>query len=332
MHSIVHRFIWGGVIVGVGVVFLLNQLGWIAMDLGSLIGTYWPVLLIIFGLQGLLLQHAAGFWWNAVTVLVGCYFLGRNLDLLAWSFSDFIRFLAPIAIILFGVNMIFKGNLPKKPKSKEAPETWNPVHPNVPPEPPGPPPVPPELEEFERRNSPPPSQEPPNPYGTYSEPRNEMPPPPPREGHRGSYSGWESARERKDWSQDWRHSCKNSHSRFIGDTHFGSDYWELKPMSISHFIGDTTLDLTKAQIPVGETKIYVSSFIGDVKVFVPNDLSVGLQVESSCLIGDVKVLDQKRGGLFNQMTVETPSFGDTEKRVILIVSSFIGDVRVTKVG
>ena len=103
-------------------------------------------------------------------------------------------------------------------------------------------------------------------------------------------------------------------------------------MTISHFIGDTTLDLTKAQIPLGETKVYVSSFIGDVKVFVPNDLSIGIQVVSSCLIGDVKVLDQKRGGMFNQMTVETPHFPDIDKRVVLVVSCFIGDVRVTKVG
>jgi lia operon protein LiaF len=83
---------------------------------------------------------------------------------------------------------------------------------------------------------------------------------------------------------------------------------------------------------MGETRVYVSSFIGDVKVFVPNDIAVGIKVISSCLIGDVKVLDQKRGGLFNQMSVETPNYADSDKRVVLVVSSFIGDVRITKVG
>ncbi|WP_233567649.1 cell wall-active antibiotics response protein LiaF [Cohnella faecalis] len=85
-------------------------------------------------------------------------------------------------------------------------------------------------------------------------------------------------------------------------------------MNISMFIGDTTIDLTKAQIPSGETKLYISSFIGDVKVFVPNDANIGVQVVSSCLIGDVSILDQKRGGLFNQTTVETLSYQDTEKK------------------
>jgi lia operon protein LiaF len=103
-------------------------------------------------------------------------------------------------------------------------------------------------------------------------------------------------------------------------------------MNISHFIGDTTLDLTKAQIPVGETRVYVSCFIGDVKVFVPNDPGIGVQVMSSSLIGDVRVWDQQRGGFFNQLSVESPGFSDAEKRVVLIASAFIGDVRVTKVG
>ncbi|WP_186438433.1 cell wall-active antibiotics response protein LiaF [Cohnella terricola] len=336
MHSsTVHRLLWGLFITLIGVVFLLNQIGLITMDIGDLIRTYWPVFLIVFGLQGLVLQHGGGFCWNSVTVLVGCYFLGRNLGLLHWEISDFVRFIVPVAIILFGINLIFKGNRPSRRRRRhhhQPDEEWNSVHPSAPPEPPGPPPAPPELDEFERRN---PidlgKKTPPGPTDPYRDSyRNETTPPP-----RGDeYGGWKTSHQHREWwkSQDWSQSWKNNHSRFIGDVHLGNDYWELRPMSISHFIGDTTLDLTKAQISVGETRVYVSSFIGDVKVFVPNDLSVGLQVVSSSLIGDVKVLDQKRGGLFNQMTVETPFFGDADKRVVLIVSSFIGDVRVTKVG
>jgi len=341
--SIVHRLLWGAFIVVIGVVFLLNQVGLISMDIGDLFRTYWPVFMIVFGLQGMLLQRV---WWNLLTVIIGCYFLGRNLGMLEWSFGDFARILGPVAVILFGLSLIFRGNRPshqhrhRHRHSHQKHEGWNPVHPGspheppIPPVPPGPPPAPPELEEFERRSSinlgkEPKAEERPHDYG-FSRRGPATPPPPNPEPYwkdgSGPKDGW--------WgdSKDWKDSCKNSHSRFIGDVHFGNDYWELRPMNISHFIGDTTLDLTKAQIPVGETRVYVSSFIGDVKVFVPNDLGVGIQVVSSSLIGDVKVLGQKRGGLFNQMSVETPFFPDSDKRVVLIVSSFIGDVRVTKVG
>jgi len=339
MHSsMLHRLLWGVLIIAVGVVFLLNQIGLITMDIGDLFRTYWPVFLIVFGLQGMLLQQAGGFWWNSITVLIGCYFLGKNLDLLDWEFGDFIRILGPVAIILFGLNLIFKGNRPARKASHSKGDGWNSVHPSAPheppapPMPPGPPPVPPELEEFERRNSINLGKNPTSgPQGNFGSERSEDVPPPPKSD---PYGNWKESSSHKDWweSRDWKHSCKNTHSRFIGDVHLGNDYWELRPMNISHFIGDTTLDLTKAQIPVGETRVYVSSFIGDVKVFVPNDLGIGIQVVSSSLIGDVKVLGQKRGGLFNQMSVETPFFGDADKRVVLIVNSFIGDVRVTKVG
>ncbi|MBW7474620.1 cell wall-active antibiotics response protein [Paenibacillus oenotherae] len=134
--------------------------------------------------------------------------------------------------------------------------------------------------------------------------------------------------------EEWWNYNPNAQTRsgFIGDIYMGSDYWELKPLNISHFIGDTVLDLTKAQIPPGETTINISSFIGDVKVFLPNDMETGVRVVSSAFIGDVSVLEQKEGGIFKHMNIETPYFPETEKRIKLHVSTFIGDVRVTKVG
>src|SRR5690606_16503205 len=108
--------------------------------------------------------------------------------------------------------------------------------------------------------------------------------------------------------------------------------WELKPMNISHFIGDTVLDLTRAEVSFGETKINISSFIGDVKVYVPNDFDIAVQVVSSAFIGDVKVLGQKEGGLFTNINIQSPRYVEAGKQIKLVVSTFIGDVRVTKVG
>lgn len=137
-------------------------------------------------------------------------------------------------------------------------------------------------------------------------------------------------RDRVEW---WNHDPNvQSRSGFIGDIYLGHDYWELKPMNISHFIGDTVLDLTKAQIPTGETVINISSFIGDVKIYLPNDYEIGVHVVTSAFIGDVAVLEQKEGGIFKNIDVETPFFQDTDKKIRLHVSTFIGDVRVTKVG
>jgi lia operon protein LiaF len=355
MHqSIMHRLFWGIVLVAVGVVFLLNQTGVTTFDIGDLFKTFWPVFIILFGLQGLLIQRAGGFWWNPIVIMIGVIFLGRNLGWFTWNVGDMFSLLGPVALILFGVNMMAGGSRARRRKHRGdwSGNGWNPVTPPpVPPTPPqaplepqGPPPAPPLSDDpnasFSSAETKTSSPETSSGHTHWSEER-----------HREKEERWhQRVQEREErWRQKqqhreerrrhhgqwWDHSYdpgRQEHSRFIGDVHIGHDYWELRPMSISHFIGDTTLDLTKAQIPLGETRIYVSCFIGDVKVFVPNDLGVGIQVVSSSLIGDVKVLDHKRGGFFNQMTVETPSYSDTDKRVVLIASSFIGDVRVTKVG
>jgi lia operon protein LiaF len=326
--SMIHRLFWGIVLVAAGVIFLLNQTGTISIDIGRLFSDYWPVIIILFGLQGILLQHAGAFWWNPIVVLIGVMLLGRNLDWFQWDLSDIFQLIGPIALILFGIGMITRGHRPRRRQREHwRAEQWNPVTPPpVPPIPPGPPPAPPGLDD---------------PHLSYNEAHASQPGGPTFQQAEGPqpkvhHYGWKQRNDHKDrWKLGWNENDwhqRVNYSRFIGDLHLGHDYWELRPMNISQFIGDTTLDLTKAQIPVGETRVYVSSFIGDVKVFVPNDIGVGIQVISSCLIGDVKVLDQRRGGIFNQMSVETPSFADSDKRVVLIVSSFIGDVRVTKVG
>jgi lia operon protein LiaF len=299
-----------------------------------------------------------------IVILVGVVFLGRNLNWFEWDLSDMFSLIGPVILILFGIGMIARGANPKRRKGWNDRHDrhgygWNPVTPppmaDRPAAPPGPPPAPPLTDDPNASFSEPIHGTPPGPeaedrhggifYGQqagYSPPRPDSAPPfDDAPNFHDKRDRCRNRQERREQRWHWRHSRHDGwssdpnaaqHHRFVGDVHIGRDYWELRPMNISHFIGDTTLDLTKAQIPLGETKIYVSCFIGDVKVFVPNDLSVGVQVVSSSLIGDVRVWDQKRGGLFNHMSVETPSYADADKRVVLIASAFIGDVRVTKVG
>lgn len=121
-------------------------------------------------------------------------------------------------------------------------------------------------------------------------------------------------------------------SGFIGDVYLGQDYWELTPLNISHFIGDTSLDLTKASIPMGETRINISAFIGDVKVFIPNDLDVEISVTTSSFIGDMNVLERREDGIMRSMNYRTPYYQEGDQKINLHVSMFIGDIVVKKMG
>ncbi|MBM3294179.1 MAG: hypothetical protein FJY82_06590 [Candidatus Aminicenantes bacterium] len=97
------RFFWGLVLIAVGVLFLFDQLG--TLDFGDIIGTYWPVVLILIGLSMFLgggLRKPVG---ALIFILLGALFLLQNLDILEYSLW---HYLWPAAIILLGLWLILK--------------------------------------------------------------------------------------------------------------------------------------------------------------------------------------------------------------------------------
>jgi lia operon protein LiaF len=372
-------------LIGAGVLFLLNQTGVIDVDVVHLVTNFWPVAIIWFGLKGILIQRKLDYgWggsyiWNLFLVLLGGYFLMRNLDIELLEGVNLWQFVAPVLLILFGINMLTKGPGSRHEEHKQAikerhrqekeeykerkaqeklaykeqkhrdkmerkfpgqvyGEKSNTDHPDAPPQyDPG---YTQKIEQdldqvFHERvmkklgDDPfPLLSETQKAYGTGANGQDPAvggftpppPPPPPQHG--------------KDWSHGWEGHKRRpvERSNFIGDIHLGHDYWELEPTNVSHFIGDTVIDLTKARIPYGETKLTVSSFIGDVKVFVPNDVQVEISVTASAFIGDMKVLDRHEGGLFRHMKYDTKHYNEAEKKISLTVSMFIGDVFIKRVG
>ncbi|WP_246067464.1 cell wall-active antibiotics response protein LiaF [Paenibacillus koleovorans] len=383
--------VFGGlVLIAVGVVFLLNQLDILTVDIGYVFANYWPVILIIFGLKGILIQRrldygwGGSYLWNVIIAVVGLVFLNNNLHWLGpINFRDVFKFLVPVILIALGLNMLLRPKRsrckpPKPPKhNARQPQAADPIE--------------------EETNWTPPAEAPFQPYTSYGPtPDNEQPqptshnnangvgqapPPPPPPGQSSPYPpqgsnledkppivkdfiGWKEQFKR-DWKESWdqqKHHYKQHHERhqrhqhrhhghqhdhqwhqpagadvqhrhnFIGDLHVGQDYWELTNMNISHFIGDTELDLTRAQIPYGETRINISAFIGDVKVYVPNDVQLEVSVTASSFLGDINVFERREGGMFRSMQAAAPAYTDAEKRVRIVVSMFIGDVRVKRVG
>jgi len=329
-RSMLKRMFIGCTIIGVGLIFLLNQMGYLHYSIGDLISTFWPVILIVIGVDGLLDQRRGSRLQYLIPAGIGVLFLARNLGFTTLSLGDLIRYAIPVAVILVGVSMIFKPRGLSKPHQEDEWSSYSnsefdspippapPLHPD--PTKPGAQ-VPPaeSYENFRKPNG-----------DTYAEGYNKK-----RNGSEGyhSKSSCKTKSGKHDRMELWDYDPNvQTRSNFIGDIHMGQDYWELKPMNISHFIGDTVLDLTKAQIPYGETKIRISAFIGDVKVFLPNDYEIGIHVVSSAFIGDSTILDRKDSGIFRNADVESVAYEDCDKKISLIVSAFIGDIRVTKVG
>lgn len=325
------RFIGGMVLIGIGALFLLNQMGITDLSLGYLFSTYWPVFLILGGLTHLFNGQRMGsnLIGSAILIIIGGYFLSRNTGFIVISPGEFFKYFFPVMLIIGGLHVLFKPRSNKRDRHddrhqgrhqghhqghhRDRNNNWNVEFP-----PPAPmnPPVPP-ITEMES-----PLDSIFGGVGTEEETKKQ------------------EKSKRDKFSQDYYGMGGTStgkvevlnKSGFIGDVHFGQDYFQLQPTNISHFIGDTIIDLTKAQIPYGETKINVSAFIGDVKVFIPDDMDIGITVNSSAFIGDLKVLTQNQGGFMSSVQAQSPYYGEAGKKVKLIVSVFIGDVKVNMVG
>jgi len=252
-----------------------------------------------------------------IIIAVGVWFIGNQLGL-SISLGKLILIVVGVCIIMYGVKMI------KQPGSSDHEEHhWEHYNPNMAP----PPPPPPADEPFSSVNV-----DKNNGYGGSS--TYEAPP----SGTNTAYgSGDQASKPGNDGSYNYNYGSKKDRgsierSVFIGDMHYGKQHWELKPMNLSAFIGDMKIDLSKAHIPYGETRIQISAFIGDVKVYVPNDVTLGVSIQMNAFIGDTKLIDQKESALMGSYNISTPLYDECDRKVYIEVSTFIGDVKVKRVG
>jgi lia operon protein LiaF len=350
----------GLILIGLGGLFLLRQMGYTDFSLGSLISDYWPVILIVMGVQRFLSSdqdHSrfsatlGGFFFLAI----GLFFLGRNLDWFDFSAGDFFKMLIPLMLIGGGLAVIFKprGMAPPIPPAPPVPPNFYPPGPGKSPldvQPPAP--LESTLDEqFEQKFGKPAGSAERN-WNDYLHKDSDNGDGEQGRHHSSAESRWQEKQERHErrrqerherharrhgeWHEEFQDTSDNkettNRSAFIGDVHMGRDHFQLKHTNISQFIGDTVLDLTNAQIPYGETKINISAFVGDIKVYIPDDMNLGVSVNGSSFIGDMQVLEQSRSGFMSNVQCKTPYYKESGKKVRINVSCFIGDIKVKTVG
>ncbi|OAB77875.1 cell wall-active antibiotics response protein LiaF [Paenibacillus crassostreae] len=329
----IDRFFGGLVLIGIGVVFLLQQMDWIDISIGSIISTYWPLILIYAGLKNIMTLNEKGssLVGGFILLAIGGYFQSRELDLISVTPGDFFKFLIPIFLIVGGLVVIFK---PQHKRSHSDNRMNSPITPVEHP------PEPSELpslhhlsdlpdgesqstldKQFEEK------------FGMHFDDKISSN----SEDTKG-YTNHERHHDNDDrkkrykFNENHGEGKKINKSIFIGDIHMGRDYFELKPTNISQFIGDTVLDLTKAQIPYGKTTINISAFIGDIKIYVPDDMDLGIKVSANSFIGDMTILSESKSGFISTVSSSTPYYKDAQKRININISAFIGDIKVNTVA
>jgi lia operon protein LiaF len=102
--------------------------------------------------------------------------------------------------------------------------------------------------------------------------------------------------------------------------------WPVKSEEIWVFLGDVFMDLTSADIPLGETVYRIYGFIGDVDLVVPQD--VGVSVSSAAFINEIKVFGKKQSSILFPIEATSEAYATAERKIRLDVAFFISDVKI----
>jgi hypothetical protein len=99
-HKRATAAVFGVLLIGVGVLFLLQNFGYI--DAGQ-VGDWWPLILIGLGIASLIAPKDPGDSATGVAVAaLGAFFLLRNFDIIHWRFQD----IWPAFLVLAGISLI----------------------------------------------------------------------------------------------------------------------------------------------------------------------------------------------------------------------------------
>ena len=106
----------GLILIILGGLIILSNLGFVDMNIGQILLTYWPLLLIGSGLYNLI-TNPAGRAGGIIILVIGSLFLASNLDQV--EFLEYISFW-PLVLILAGVWLLLRGRKGAKEVEKDS--------------------------------------------------------------------------------------------------------------------------------------------------------------------------------------------------------------------
>jgi hypothetical protein len=122
-----------------------------------------------------------------------------------------------------------------------------------------------------------------------------------------------------------RPSTKRATWRLLDGVHRRGT-WQVTDEEIWFFVGDSTLDMREADIPLGETHIRVHGLVGEVDIHVPPD--AGVRVTGQALVTDANDFGYSQQYILAPYETRTPTYDQAERRVHVDVQFLVVDLNV----
>jgi lia operon protein LiaF len=105
--------------------------------------------------------------------------------------------------------------------------------------------------------------------------------------------------------------------------------WEVKDEELWVGIGDVELDMTRASIPLGETRLRVFGLVGGLEVLAPEQ--VGISIASTAFVTDGKVFGKQQERFAGTLDIASDDYETAERRVRIEVTRFATSLKVRRV-
>ncbi|AJD90664.1 hypothetical protein JMA_13470 [Jeotgalibacillus malaysiensis] len=149
----------------------------------------------------------------------------------------------------------------------------------------------------------------------------------PKVGGRKEVNPKETYREK---SGGHEHKSHIKHAMSIGNEAFTSENWALENMKLNKSVGNYVFNLKKAYISEGETMLDVSVRIGNIKMTVPEELSV--EITSNVAVGEnVLFNDRTDGAQARTLRFRSDDYDTAPKKVKIILDVNVGSIRIDRI-
>ena len=116
-----------------------------------------------------------------------------------------------------------------------------------------------------------------------------------------------------------------AHYKLLGDFR-REGAWQVADQEFWLAIGDVKLNMSEAQIPAGETRLRVWTFVSDVKLTVPKD--VGVSLSCTAFVSEAKVFGRKRESILAPLRFDSEDYAGAERKIRMELTGFVAEVKV----
>ncbi len=116
--------------------------------------------------------------------------------------------------------------------------------------------------------------------------------------------------------------------RLVGDIRRDGT-WQVTDEEIWIGVGDLDLDMSEAEIPLGETRIQIYGFVADVDVYLPP--GVGVALSSTAFVTEAGLFGRKRERFLSTLYLSSDDYESAERKIRLDMTCFVAEFKIKQV-